>query len=80
MTGRHPVGSSRDHNGPMRLRIASATDVGRIAEVHVRTWQVAYRGQVPDEYLDSLSIEDRHTAWLQICLSESGRGWHDETG
>ena len=54
----------------MRLRIASATDAGQIAEVHVRAWQAAYRGQVPDDYLDSLSIDQRHTSWSEI-LSES---------
>jgi hypothetical protein len=27
--------------------------------VHVRAWQVAYRGLLPDEYLDGLRAEDR---------------------
>lgn len=41
-------------------------DARAIAEVHVHTWQAAYRGQVPDSVLKNLSIEDRTRAWSQI--------------
>lgn len=30
-----------------------------MARVHVRSWQAAYRGLLPDAYLDSLKPEDR---------------------
>ena len=30
-----------------------------VARVHVRSWQAAYRGLLPDEYLDGLRPEDR---------------------
>jgi GNAT superfamily N-acetyltransferase len=30
-----------------------------VAQVHVRSWQAAYRGLLPDEYLDGLRPEDR---------------------
>ena len=30
-----------------------------VARVHVRSWQVAYRGLLPNEYLDQLRPEDR---------------------
>jgi ribosomal protein S18 acetylase RimI-like enzyme len=50
----------------MRVRVASSADARRIAEVNVRTWQAAYRGQVPDEYLDSLSVEERESGWFEI--------------
>src|SRR5580658_5310835 len=50
----------------MRVRVASSADARRIAEVHVRTWQAAYRGQVPDEHLDSLSVEERESTWFEI--------------
>jgi GNAT superfamily N-acetyltransferase len=30
-----------------------------VARVHVRSWQSAYRGLLPDEYLDTLRPEDR---------------------
>jgi GNAT superfamily N-acetyltransferase len=30
-----------------------------VARVHVRSWQAAYRGLLPDDYLDQLRPEDR---------------------
>jgi GNAT superfamily N-acetyltransferase len=52
------------------IRVAKLGDERDIAEVGVRTWRVAYRGQVPDSYLDGLSVEDRTEVWRSI-LSES---------
>jgi hypothetical protein len=46
-------------------RSAGTADAHAIAEVHVRTWQVAYRGQVPDDYLDGLSVDERAERWGQ---------------
>lgn len=43
----------------LSVRPAVAADVTEVAGVHVRSWQVAYRGLVPDEYLDGLKLEDR---------------------
>jgi GNAT superfamily N-acetyltransferase len=34
-----------------------------VAQVHVRSWQVAYRGLLPDGYLDQLLPEDRARAY-----------------
>jgi GNAT superfamily N-acetyltransferase len=34
-----------------------------IAQVHVRSWQVAYRGLLPGDYLDQLRPEDRARAY-----------------
>jgi len=42
--------------------LADADDIGR---VHIVAWQVGYRGQMPDEYLDRLSIGDRQAVWRQ---------------
>jgi ribosomal protein S18 acetylase RimI-like enzyme len=33
--------------------------------VHVRGWQVSYRGLLPDDHLDNLSVERRAAAWAQ---------------
>src|SRR5579863_3443957 len=43
----------------MLLRPAEPADALSIASVHVRSWQVAYRGLLPDDYLDQLRPEDR---------------------
>lgn len=43
----------------MRLRPAQPEDALAVARVHVRSWQVAYRGLLPDDYLNQLRPEDR---------------------
>jgi GNAT superfamily N-acetyltransferase len=43
----------------MELRPALPHDALAVARVHVRAWQVGYRGLLPAEYLDSLRAEDR---------------------
>lgn len=37
------------------MRRAVLADARALAELHVRAWQWAYRGQLPDTFLDSLS-------------------------
>lgn len=43
----------------MNLRAAVPEDAMAVARVHVRAWQVAYRGMMPDDYLAGLRPEDR---------------------
>ncbi|MHB8816407.1 MAG: GNAT family N-acetyltransferase [Steroidobacteraceae bacterium] len=43
----------------MNLRPAVPDDAIAVALVHVRAWQVAYRGLMPDEYLAGLRPQDR---------------------
>jgi GNAT superfamily N-acetyltransferase len=43
----------------MLLRPAEPSDALAVARVHVRSWQVAYRTLLPDDYLDQLRPEDR---------------------
>jgi len=43
----------------MLLRAAESADAMSVARVHVRSWQSAYRGLLPNEYLDQLRPEDR---------------------
>ena len=45
------------------VRPAVVDDADAIASVQVRAWQVAYRGHMPDEYLDAMSIPDRQAGW-----------------
>ena len=55
------------------FRTAHSDDVRGIAEVHVRSWQAAYRGQVPDSYLEGLSVAKRELVWIEI-LKDQMRG------
>jgi hypothetical protein len=43
----------------LELRRATSTNALGVARVHIDTWRSAYRGMVPQEYLDSLSVERR---------------------
>lgn len=54
----------------MYLRRAGPADVDAVAHVHVRSWQVAYRGLLPDEYLDQLVPADRASRYT---FADTGR-------
>lgn len=41
------------------VRAATANDKIAVARVHVRSWQVGYRGLIPDEFLGQMKAEDR---------------------
>jgi L-amino acid N-acyltransferase YncA len=45
------------------IREGALADASAIASIHVRAWQSAYRGQMPDALLDSRSVEDRDERW-----------------
>jgi len=53
----------------MFIRPATAEDAAHLAEVHVASWRAAYRGQLPDEYLDSLASEQRVPLWQRVLAS-----------
>lgn len=44
---------------PPLIRPAEPADALAVARVHVRSWQVAYRGLLSGSYLDALKPEDR---------------------
>jgi ribosomal protein S18 acetylase RimI-like enzyme len=48
------------------IRKAKVEDAYAIAFVHVRSWQVAYRGHMPDEFLDGLDVEKRADMWREL--------------
>ena len=42
------------------IRTAEKEDVWQIAEILVEDWQTAYRGIMDDDFLDSLSVDQRY--------------------
>jgi GNAT superfamily N-acetyltransferase len=36
----------------------------------VRAWQAAYRGLMPDDYLDGLTVDDRADQWTRVLTGE----------
>jgi ribosomal protein S18 acetylase RimI-like enzyme len=47
------------------VREATAADAAAIARVHLASWQAAYRGLVPDGFLDSLNLGERTARWRE---------------
>ena len=50
----------------MIIRPALLEDSHGIALVHVSSWQHAYRGIVPQSYLDQLSVANREEQWVDV--------------
>lgn len=59
--------------GPVRLRDAGLPDVQAIAEFQTRCWREAYRGLVPQAYLDRLGVTDREVRWSERIVSGARR-------
>ena len=70
--------------GERLIRPATPEDARPIAEVHVASWRAAYRGLLPDAYLDRLSVDEREAQrrehlddpsgeWGTLVAEEDGR-------
>jgi ribosomal protein S18 acetylase RimI-like enzyme len=60
--------------GVVDIRPARMEDVPQIAVVHVRSWQAAYRGLLPQAYLDGLDPGQRIGQWERVL---SAADWSD---
>ncbi len=47
----------------VKIRKAVVTDASAIATININTWKVAYKGIIPQDHLDSLSINDKIPRW-----------------
>lgn len=47
----------------IHLRAARRGDEDAVARVHVRAWQQAYRGLLPDDYLDQIDPAERASSY-----------------
>lgn len=57
------------------LRHADRTDSALIADMHARSWASAYRGMLPDRYLDEIAPAERRALWPDKMTSfENGSG------
>jgi GNAT superfamily N-acetyltransferase len=48
---------------PPQLRPAQVGDIAEIARFQTNCWREAYRGIVPDSYLDRFTVSDREQLW-----------------
>ena len=57
------------------VRRAKPADAAAIAAIHVRAWQVAYRGLVPDAFLDAMSVPAREARWDGILRRDDASSY-----
>lgn len=50
----------------MQTRRAEREDAPGLAALHIKSWQQAYQGILPEEFLASLDAKRREDAWLNI--------------
>lgn len=50
----------------VKVRPATVHDAAGIAVVHVASWQRAYEGLLPQDFLDGLSVQARTETWRQV--------------
>ena len=50
----------------IHLRSATVADAEAIASVRIESWLATYRGMIPDEYLDSMKLEESILHWRTI--------------
>jgi ribosomal protein S18 acetylase RimI-like enzyme len=48
------------------IRKATLEDARAIADIHVKSWQSAYRELLPADFLASLSVDRREEQWTQL--------------
>lgn len=68
-----------------QVRRAEIADASAIASVYVDTWRTAYRGLLPDDFLDALSHEGYEERWRRSLAAETTRTYvavagHDVVG
>ncbi len=51
------------------MRPADPADSAHLASAHVAAWQAAYRGMMPQEYLDGLDLARWTTGWQRLLAT-----------
>ncbi len=59
----------------MIIRCATPDDALEIAKIHVRSWQIGYRGILPETYLGALSVEKREAMWRETMEKSVTQVW-----
>ena len=50
---------------PVQIVHATAEDAEAIAVLHAESWRSAYRGLLPDDFLDAFVLQDRRALWAE---------------
>jgi GNAT superfamily N-acetyltransferase len=55
----------------IHIRKATAQDASSLAKTHVESWRSAYKGVIPQSYLDRLSYKEREAMWTDILSQQN---------
>ncbi len=57
----------------MEIRKATTADAAEIANVHISSWREAYKGLLPQSFLDErpLNFKDHYELWKRVTVDES---------
>lgn len=69
-----------DYDLRATLRDAQMSDSGPIAQFHTECWREAYRGLVPQDYLDRVDVGDRAVRWRDRLVNGGRRAVVAEVG
>ena len=61
-------------DGDFEVRLAEEKDYKEIAEIHVKAWQVGYKGIMPSDFLDKLSLKEKEENWQKILSGAETKG------
>jgi ribosomal protein S18 acetylase RimI-like enzyme len=50
---------------PIQIRLANDDDYDLLVQMHVDSWRVAYKGLVPEKYLNEEVVEERQEHWKE---------------
>jgi GNAT superfamily N-acetyltransferase len=56
----------------VHYRLANSADADAIATLHAESWRSAYRGMIPDSYLDHDVFDDRAMVWRERFAEADG--------
>lgn len=59
---------------PWTVRTSTPDDAEAIESVRISTWKACYRGVVPDDYLDSLTVKSSRVAGLRTAIDRAEMG------
>jgi L-amino acid N-acyltransferase YncA len=54
---------------PIAIRRATPQDAPAIARVRIDCWRLAYRGLVPDAYLDGMQVDESTASWNRVLTA-----------
>ncbi len=66
-----PGPSERGRGAATRIRRAVPGDARAIAVISTLGWQQAYRGMLPDQFLDRLNVEGRERGWRMALENQT---------